>query len=66
MLKDSATGHDWFEVHLPDGTVREYGNTADSQLWKPAREASGTDPAEPAAPFLWSINKADGRVRQRP
>ena len=56
VLKDSATG-DWFEVHLPDGTVREYGNTADSQLWKPAREASGTDPAEPAAPFLWSINK---------
>ena len=56
VLKDSATG-DWFEVHLPDGTVREYGSTADSQLWKPAREASGTDPAEPAAPFLWSINK---------
>ena len=56
LLKDSATG-DWFEVHLPDGTVREYGRTADSQLWKPAREASGSDPAEPAAPFLWSINK---------
>ena len=56
VLKDSATG-DWFEVHLPDGTVREYGSTADSQLWKPAREANGTEPAEPAAAFLWSINK---------
>ena len=56
VMKDSGSG-DWFEVHLPDGTVREYGKTADSQLWKPAREASGSDPAEPAAPFLWSINK---------
>ncbi len=56
VLKDSATG-DWFEVHLPDGTVREYGRTADSQLWKPARVASGTEAAQPAAAFLWSINK---------
>ena len=56
VLKDSATG-DWFEVHLPDGTVREYGGTLDSQLWKPARVESGTEPAEPAAAFLWSINK---------
>ncbi len=56
LLMEDPAG-DWFEVHLPDGTVREYGSTADSQLWKPAREASGTDPAEPAAAFLWSINK---------
>ncbi|MDE0451524.1 MAG: Ig-like domain-containing protein [Gammaproteobacteria bacterium] len=56
LLIDNETG-DWFEVHLPDGTVREYGRTLDSQLWKPARQASGSDPAEPAAPFLWSINK---------
>ncbi len=57
LLKDNTGGHDWFEVHLPDGTVREYGSTADSQLWKPERVESGTEPAEPAAPFLWSINK---------
>ena len=57
LLIENAPGHDWFEVHLPDGTVREYGHTADSQLWKPAREASGTEPAAPAAPFLWSINR---------
>ena len=56
VMKDSATG-DWFEVHLPDGAVREYGNTLDSQLWKPAREATATEEAEPAAAFLWSINK---------
>ena len=56
VLKDSATG-DWFEVHLPDGTVREYGHTAESQLWKPARLESGTEAAQPRAPFLWSINK---------
>ena len=56
VLVDDASG-DWFEVRLPDGTVREYGHTADSQLWKPAREASATQTAQPAAPFLWSINK---------
>ena len=57
ILVDNKSGDDWFEVQLPDGEVREYGNTADSQLWKPARQAIGTDPAEPAAAFLWSINK---------
>ena len=36
VLKDSSTG-DWFEVRLPEGTVREYDRTLDSHRWKPAR-----------------------------
>ena len=47
VMKASASG-DWFEVHLPDGTVREYGATDDSQLG---------NLAHPGAAFLWSINK---------
>ena len=48
---------DWFEVRLPDGTVREYGRTADSQLWVLAQEDDLGQPARAAAPFLWSINR---------
>ena len=40
----------WFEVALPDGRVREYGNTGDSELRFPR-------PASASAPLLWSINK---------
>ena len=48
LLVDDPGG-DWFEAHLPDGTVREYGNTADSQLWTPAPTGR--------VPLLWSLNK---------
>ena len=40
----------WFEVALPDGRVREYGNTGDSELRFPR-------PASASVPLLWSINK---------
>ena len=56
-LVDNKSGPDWFEVRLPDGTVREYGRTDESQLWAPALDPDGTEPGRPAAPFLWSINK---------
>ena len=62
--RDSATG-DWFEVHLPDGTVREYGSTADSQLWKPAREVERHRAGRAGGGFPVVDQQADGRVRQR-
>ena len=43
----------WFEVELPDGRVREYGNTADSLLRFP-RVGSGS---VSAVPLLWSVNR---------
>ena len=44
----------WFEVELPDGRVREYGNTDDSELRFAVLTAGATTYT---VPILWSINK---------
>ena len=49
-LKGSSTEPSWFEAVFPDGTVRQYGNTADSRL-----EVAG--PQDRRAPLVWSVHR---------
>ncbi len=48
----------WFEITGPDGTVSEYGRTADSRLRNVEYvEVDGISSPVFTAPFLWSVNK---------
>ena len=49
-LKGSTMEPSWFEAVFPDGTVRQYGNTADSRLEVPA-------PSGRQEPLMWSVNR---------
>ena len=51
----------WFEVTGPDGTVSEYGRTADSRL-RNVEYVDVDGALEPVftGPFLWSVNKQTG------
>ncbi|MDE0223711.1 MAG: Ig-like domain-containing protein [Gammaproteobacteria bacterium] len=48
----------WFEITGPDGTVSEYGRTADSRLRNVEYvEVDGISSPVFTAPFLWSVNR---------
>ena len=49
LRRSDTPGTGWFEVRMPDGTVREYGRTADSNLVHTDADGSRT--------FVWSVNK---------
>ena len=45
-----TTSVPWFEVKMPDGTVSEYGNSEDSQLFTVSNNVR-------TATYLWSVNQ---------
>ena len=49
VLRAGTPGVGWFEVRMPDGSVREYGRTPDSNLVHADASGSRT--------FVWSVNK---------
>ncbi len=58
--EETRTDELWFEVEMPDGSVREYGNTEDSRLrhmrYVPVAGTNRTT-EDPTPVYLWSINK---------
>ena len=49
LRRSDEPGVGWFEVRMPDGSVREYGRTPDSNLVHTDASGSRT--------FLWSVNR---------
>ena len=58
VVMQGTSSTPWFEVHGPDGSITEFGNTPDSLL-KNIRYATvnGEDIEIPSEPYLWSINR---------